>query len=305
MKDLVERFLVYLRTVRQYSAHTLDAYERDLSRYLEYLGKKSGSEAPGPEHFTRSSVRDYLFFLSTEGLEKRSIARGLAALKSFGKFLAREGVVLRSPAADVRTPKVEKREPVFLSREEAERSMERPEPGETAESAFLAARIRAVLELFYSCGIRLSELTGLDVEDMDFHESVAKVLGKRRKERIVPVGRPAVQALKEYLPLRERFLAGKGCAGERALFVNRNGGRLGRRQVELDVSRFLRLASEKEHLSPHVLRHTFATHLLDNGADLRAVQELLGHSSLSTTQGYTHISMERLAKAYKQAHPRA
>lgn len=305
MKEFVERFLADLRTVKQYSAHTLDAYERDLSRYLEYLRAKSGSDDPGLECFSRSGIREYLFFLSTEGLEKRSIARKLAALKSFGKFLAREGVVSRSPAADVRTPKIEKREPVFLSREEADRSMEQPKAGDTAESEFIAMRTRAILELFYGCGIRLSELVGLDIGDADFHESVVKVLGKRRKERIVPVGRMAKQSLKEYLPHRERLLMEKGNAGERALFVSRNGGRLGHRQVELDVSRFLRLVSEKEHLSPHVLRHTFATHLLDNGADLRAVQELLGHSSLSTTQVYTHISMDRLAKAYKQAHPRA
>ncbi len=305
MRALVERFLDHLRTGKEYSAHTLEAYERDLSRYLDHQRMQSGSDEPGLDCFTRAGIREFLFSLSTAGLEKRSIARNLAALKSFGKFLAREGVISRSPAADVRTPKIEKREPVFLSREEADRSMERPEAGDTAESAFLAARTRAVLELFYSCGIRLSELAGLDMGDVDFHESVVKVLGKRRKERIVPVGRMAKQALNVYFPLRERLLAEKGCAGERALFVNRNGGRLGRRQVELDVSRFLRLVSEKEHLSPHVLRHTFATHLLDNGADLRAVQELLGHSSLSTTQGYTHVSMERLAKAYRQAHPRA
>ena len=305
MRELAERFLAHLRTVKRYSAHTLEAYERDISRYLDYQRGKSGSDQPGLECFTRHGLREYLFFLSLEGLEKRSIARSLASLKSFGKFLAREGMVSRSPAADVRTPKFEKREPVFLSREEADRSMERPEAGESVESCFLAARTRAVLECFYGCGIRLAELTGLDLGDVDFHESVAKVLGKRRKERIVPVGRMAKQALKEYLPLREHLLGEKGCLGETALFVSRNGGRLGRRQVELDVSRYLRLVSEKEHLSPHVLRHTFATHLLDNGADLRAVQELLGHSSLSTTQGYTHISMERLAKAYMKAHPRA
>lgn len=305
MKEFVERFLDWLRTSKQYSEHTLDAYERDLSRYMEYLCAKTGSDEPEMEHFSRAGIRGYLYTLTAAGMAKRSIARKLAALKSFGKFLAREGVVSRSPAADVRTPRLEKREPVFLSREEAADSMVLPREGDTDEDSFLALRGRAVLELFYSCGIRLAELVGLDVESVDFHESVVKVMGKRRKERIVPVGRMAIKALREYLPGRDRLLAEKGSAGERALFVSRNGTRLGRRQVELDVSRFLRMVSEKEHLSPHVLRHSFATHLLDNGADLRAVQELLGHSSLSTTQVYTHVTLDRLTKAYRQAHPRA
>ncbi|MHB9027996.1 MAG: tyrosine recombinase XerC [Candidatus Latescibacterota bacterium] len=304
MRELIERFLAFLQTQKRYSGHTLDAYSRDLAQYREYLSLKTGEEDPGFAHFTKAGLRDYLYALSTSGLVKRSIARKLAALKSFGKFLHREGFIEHDPAAEVRTPKLDKREPVFLSTEEVKRAVERPESGED-EDELLAARSRAVLELLYGSGLRLSELVSLDADGVDFHNGVVKVLGKGAKERIVPVGRMAVKALKAYLPLRSGRLAEKHCPEERALFISRNGGRLGRRQVQLDVTRFLRLVSEKEHLSPHVLRHTFATHLLDNGADLRAVQELLGHSSLSTTQVYTHVTVDRLTRAYRQAHPRA
>ncbi len=305
MSELVERFLAFLRMRKRYSGHTLDAYTRDLNQYLEYLAAKSGSDDPGLDDFTRTGIREYLYFLSTSGLVKRSVARKLAALKSFGKFLFREGVLDHDPAGEVRTPRLEKREPVFLSQEEAGHAMGRPEAEEDGKDDLLAVRGRVILELLYGSGLRLSELVGLDMESVDFHNASVKVLGKGSKERIVPVGRLALQAIRTYIPLRERRLRDKGCSGERAFLINRNGGRLGRRQVQVDVGRFLRAVSEKEHLSPHVLRHTFATHLLDNGADLRAVQELLGHSSMSTTQIYTHVTVDRLSRAYRQAHPRA
>jgi tyrosine recombinase XerC len=304
MREGIERFLAFLQMQKRYSGHTIAAYSRDLAQYQAYLSLKTGEENPGFGHFTKAGIRDYLYAISTAGLVKRSIARKLAALKSLGKFLYREGLIGHDPAAEVRTPRLDKREPVFLSSEEAKRAVERPEPKEEGDE-LLVARSKAVLELFYGSGLRLSELVGLNIDGIDFHNGVVKVLGKGSKERIVPVGRMAVRALKAYLPLRSGRLAAKNRSGETALFINRNGGRLGRRQVQLDVTRFLRMVSEKEHLSPHVLRHTFATHLLDNGADLRAVQELLGHSSLSTTQVYTHVTVDRLTRAYKQAHPRA
>jgi len=304
MKGLIERFMMYLETRKRYSRHTLDAYSRDLEQYLEYLLMKNGDENSGLEHFTKAGIREYLYALSSGGRAKRSIARKLAAIKSFGKYLRREGFLEQDPAAEVRTPRLDKREPSFLSTEEAKCAMESPESGKNRND-LLILRSRAIMELLYSCGLRLSELTGLDVGSVNYHDSVVKTVGKGAKERIVPVGRMAVHALKKYLPLRESCLIEKGRLEEQALFINRNGGRLGKRQVQLDVTRILRSVSEKEHLSPHVLRHTFATHLLDNGADLRAVQELLGHSSLSTTQAYTHITMDRLTRAYLQAHPRA
>lgn len=298
MKELLARFLTYIEKQKRFSFHTLDAYKRDLLRFIAFL-------QGGLEQFTRKIIRGYLYVLTTSGLTKKSIARKLASIKSFGRFLAREGVIDRNPAADVKTPRIDKKEPVFLSVEEARHLMERPGEGEPERDPFLIARTRVVLELLYGSGIRLSELIGLDLESIDAYNGVFRVLGKGGKERIVPFGRMAAGALRDYLPLRRGRLVEKGRADEQALLVNRNGGRLGRRQVENDVDRYLRMVSDKEHLSPHVLRHTFATHLLDNGADLRAVQELLGHSSLSTTQLYTHVTMDRLTKAYRQAHPRA
>jgi len=300
MRTFLEAFITFISAQKNYSIHTVDAYRRDLYQYLGYLGMKTGSDEAGIGHFTRNGIREYLYVLSTMGLTKKSIARKLASLKSFGKYLAAEGIIEKNPAAEVRTPRLEKKEPVFLSLREAELSMEKPE-GET----LAGSRNRAILELFYGCGIRLSELHGLDTGNVDFHEGSIRVLGKGKKERIVPLGRKAAQALKSYLPYRNDHLVKKGCSSEKAFFISIRGGRLGRRRIEFVVSRYLRMVSEKEHLSPHVLRHTFATHLLDNGADLRAVQELLGHSSLSTTQIYTHVTMDRLTQAYRQAHPRA
>jgi len=305
MEELLARFLTYLGKQKRYSPHTLEAYDRDLRQFIAYLRAVGDARCSEWERFTRSGIRGYLYTLTTSGLVKKSVARKLASVKSFGKFLVREGVMERNPAAEVKTPRIDKKEPVFLSVREAERSMELFGAGSGDHDHLLAARFKAVLELFYGSGIRLSELTGLDLDAVDFHNLVIRVLGKGSKERIVPFGRMAAAALKEYISLRNGRLAEKGHADEPALFINRSGGRLGNRQVEKDVTRCLRMVSDKEHLSPHVLRHTFATHLLDNGADLRAVQELLGHSSLSTTQLYTHVTMDRLTKAYRQAHPRA
>jgi integrase/recombinase XerC len=300
MRTFIDAFIAFITSKKNYSVHTIDAYSRDLYQYLGYLGMKAGTDEPEIEHFTRNGIREYLYVLTTMGLTKKSIARKLATLKSFGKYLASEGNIVKNPAAEVRTPRLEKKEPVFLSLQEAELSMEKPE-GDN----FAGSRTRAILELFYGCGIRLSELHGLDIDSVDFHEGSIRVFGKGRKERIVPLGRKAGQALKNYLPFRREYLPKKDNSGETALFISIRGSRLGRRRIEFEVSRYLHMVSEKTHLSPHVLRHTFATHLLDNGADLRAVQELLGHSSLSTTQIYTHVTMDRLTQAYRQAHPRA
>ena len=211
-----------------------------------------------------------------------------------------ENILEKNPAGEVKTPKIERKEPVFLSAEEIEFSMKAPE-GE----GMLPNRNIAILELFYSTGIRLSELQALDVDSLDFHNGVLRVYGKGKKERIVPFGRMAKKALEKYLPLRNIRLVECGHLAENALFINRKGDRLASRSIQHVVSKYLHMISEKEHLSPHVLRHSFATHMLDNGADLRAVQELLGHSSLSTTQIYTHVTMDRLTKAFRQAHPRA
>jgi len=228
------------------------------------------------------------------------MGRKLAALKSFGTFLARGGMLPENPAAEVKTPAFEKKEPVFLSREEIDRLLET-----AVEDSFIPARNHAILELFYSTGARLAEIQGLDVDGVDFHELAVRVIGKGNKERKIPVGRPAAKALKRYIVHRDALIEESGRTDESALFLNRRGGRLSRRMIQRWVTRHLERVSEKGRLSPHVLRHSFATHLLDNGADLRAVQELLGHASLATTQTYTHVTMERLKAAYRQAHPRA
>jgi len=300
MRTLVGRFLEYLSVQKNVSVHTVAAYERDLNQYIGFLVMTGGGDDPEIALFTRASIRDFMYSLSSMGLMRKSIARKLAALKSFGKYLVIENILEKSPASEVKTPKLERTEPVFLSAEEIENVMGIPMDGD-----FVSQRDRAVLELFYSTGIRLSELFGLDLDRIDFHNGVIRVFGKGKKERIVPFGRKAKQALNDYLPLRSHLISEKGRSGEQALFVSSRGTRFARRSIQHAVTTHLIRVSEKEHLSPHVLRHSFATHMLNAGADLRAVQELLGHSSLQTTQIYTHVTMDRLAKVYKQAHPRA
>jgi len=300
MVGYLENFLKYIRLQKNCSEHTVEAYESDLHQFVGFLCAKSGGETVDLAHFSRQNIREYLYALSKAGLARKSIGRKLASLKSFGRYLVLEGILEKSPAGEIKTPKIEKKEPIFLSETEIQHTMSIP-----AGADMIPLRNRAILEIFYGTGIRLSELHGLDADSIDFHEGVFSVLGKGRKQRIVPIGRMAVAAVREYLPWRGKELLKCGCTGETALFINRRGRRLGRRSIQSAVTKHLKMVSEKEHLSPHVLRHSFATHMLDHGADLRAVQELLGHSSLSTTQIYTHVTMDRLIKAYRQAHPRA
>lgn len=300
MDKYLEKFLKYICLQKNYSMHTNEAYSRDLSQYIGYLKTILKKEDIGIEDFSMDSIRDYLYILSNSGLTRKSIARKLASIKSFGKFLVMEGIFEKNPASDIKTPKIEKKEPVFLCMKEIDMLMEAP-----VTEDMISYRDRAIIEVFYSTGIRLSELPGLNLDSIDFHNGVIRVTGKGKKERILPIGRMAIKAVKKYLPLRSNTLMEKGHIGEKALFINNRGGRLGKRRIQVSVSKYLNMISEKEHLSPHVLRHTFATHMLDNGADLRSVQELLGHASLNTTQIYTHVTMDRLTKAYRLAHPRA
>ncbi|MBN1294095.1 MAG: tyrosine recombinase XerC [Candidatus Latescibacteria bacterium] len=300
MDKYLHDFVTYIRLQKNYSVHTVEAYKRDLSQFIGFMRIKSNDEAAGLDFFSRQVIREYLYVLSNSGLTRKSIGRKLATLKSFGRFLVTEGIIDKSPAGEIKTPKIEKKEPVFLSEAEIQRTMTSP-----LANDLTSYRDRAILEFFYGTGIRLAELCGLNTDSIDYHEHVIRVLGKGNKERIVPVGRMALDAVKSYLPWRNKQLTECGVLSENALFVNRRGGRLGRRSIQAAVTKHLKIVSEKEHLSPHVLRHTFATHMLDKGADLRAVQELLGHSTLSTTQIYTHVTMDRLIKAYRQAHPRA
>ncbi len=286
----VKRFLNYLRVERNASAHTLRNYAKDLSLLRESL-----KEVPW-EKADLLSLRQFVADQRTGGLSKVTIARRVAAIRSFFRFLHREGFVGANPALGLTRPKLDRHLPAFLSVEEARRLVEAPKGDH-----FAGARDRAILETLYSAGLRVSELVGLRVRDVDLIGGTLRAMGKGRKERLVPVGSYSVQAIRKYLAA----LSPEQSEPEKPLFQNRLRGRLTDRSVRRVLNRYLAQVSVTLKISPHALRHSFATHLLDRGADLRSVQELLGHSSLTTTQIYTHVTTERLKKVYESAHPRA
>lgn len=305
MKELIERFLEHLRVERNASAHTLRSYASDLEQFRSFLWsagfhrdeKKGDVRAEKIDHL---AIRAYLSRLYREH-KKSSLARKLAAQRSFFRYLVDEGLMKRSPAEIVATPKQEKNLPSFLSVDEVFALVEKPD-----RATPWGARDRAILETLYSCGIRVSELVGLSDGDVDFQLGIVRVYGKGRKERIVPIGEKAIEALRAYLPRRDEVLARRKKSGPRApLFINRRGTRLTARSVGRILQKHVLQSGLLRKVSPHALRHTFATHLLDAGADLRAIQEMLGHVSLSTTQRYTHVSMDKLMEVYDKAHPRA
>ncbi len=288
MNKYIEQFHNSLKAERDASPHTLRAYIKDLEEFLLFVDKK-------PQDIDNLDIRSFLASLHYRKLKKSSISRKLATIRSFFKFLHREGIVKKNPAKLVASPKVPKALPKFLTVDETFALMEAPK-GDT----FLAARDKAILELLYSSGLRVSELTLLDINDFNIKESLVRVKGKGKKERIIPVGTKAIDAMKNYLP--ERILMKKKSP---ALFLNNRGGRLTQRTIRRIVIKYGRIIALKGHLSPHTLRHTFATHLLHGGADLRSIQELLGHLSLSTTQKYTHVDIAHLMDVYDKAHPMA
>lgn len=297
MKEAIQQFLTHLARERGFSPRTVEAYRIDLLQFCDHLRGQRG-HIPSPPEVDLAAVRAFLGHLVRAGLKKRSIARKLTAVRSLFGHLSRQGAVPADPAAGLRSPKLERRLPRFLDEEEARTAVEMPYPEDAAGS-----RDRAILELFYGGGIRLSELSGLDLDALSVETGTVRVLGKGEKERIVPIGRKAAEALRLYLDRRPDLIP-PGVHDERALFLNRRGRRLSNRGIQGIVSRRL-LRATGRRLSPHALRHSFATHLLNAGADLNAVKELLGHVSLSTTQVYTHVSVEHLKKVYRQAHPRA
>lgn len=284
----IEQFNSSLKAERDASPHTLRAYTKDLEEFLLFIDKE-------PTDIDNLDIRSFLASLHYRKLKKSSIARKLATVRSFFKYLHREGLIKKNPAKLVSSPKVQKPLPRFLTVDEAFVLMEAPK-GDT----FRMERDKAVLELLYSSGLRVSELTTLDINDIDIKESLVRIRGKGKKERIVPVGSKAMEAIKNYLP--ERVLLKKK---SQALFLNNRGGRLTQRTIRRIVFKYGRMIALKGYLSPHVLRHTFATHLLHGGADLRSIQELLGHSSLSTTQRYTHVDIAHLMEVYNKTHPMA
>jgi integrase/recombinase XerC len=315
MKTAIERFLAYLKAVRNASPHTLRSYRNDLGQFLEYLSPPGAPEVQLQE-IDHRVIREFLGHLHDRHLQKRSIARKLASLRSLFKFCAREGLVRDNPARLVATPKLPVRIPAVMSAEEMNQFLDRLASGNLSgkasrskddkDAGLLLPRDRAILELLYASGLRVSELTGLDLGDIERKEQVVRVLGKGNKERIVPYGSKAAQALTAYEPVRARLLRqARGRGQAQALFLNRDGRRLGQRSVGRIVKKYVRLVNVNWDLHPHSLRHAFATHLLADGADLRAIQELLGHASLSTTQRYTHASIRQLMEVYDKAHPRA
>src|SRR5579872_3058041 len=317
MDSAVKQYLIYLRSVRNSSPHTIRSYDNDLGQFLTFL-TPPGTVMPAPQEVTHLMIREFVAHLHDLKLEKSSIARKLAAIRSFFKFAVREGLVVRNPARMVATPKLPKRIPSVLSAEDLnlfldsvaagpERVSGRRKQGSANDgSRLMVKRDRAILELLYASGLRVSELTGLNLGDMDRKELMLRVRGKGNKERIVPFGGKAEQALEAYGPIRDEILRKAASKGDhQAVFLNHSGTRLTPRSVARIVKKYVRLINVNWDLHPHSLRHAFATHLLADGADLRAIQELLGHSSLSTTQRYTHASIRQLLEVYDKAHPRA
>jgi integrase/recombinase XerC len=302
----VTEYLAHLAKERDVSPNTVRAYQRDLGEFVEFLGRYYGGTEWTWQGVDRIAMRGFLGHLSKRGLGKRSMARVLSAVRSFYRYLHRNEIVDTNPARAVGAPKLEKYLPGYLDRAQIDLLFEMAELG-ASDGGFVAVRNLAILELFYSTGMRLSELQGMNRGDLDLVTQQAKVRGKGRKERIVPVGDHAVRALRAYELARDELQrALPGAKVDRiAVFLSRTGKRIGVRAVQKAVTAFLARIDEDAGLSVHSLRHTFATHLLDAGADLRAVQELLGHASISTTQIYTHTSVERLKAVYQKAHPRA
>ncbi len=294
----LDQFLHYLKNERLYSDYTLEAYRNDLAQFIEFAERKNNDQTVEPEEVKTLLIRTFLGHLLKLGLQKRSITRKLSAIKSFFKYLFRNELIQVNPATIVSGPRLDRRLPVVLSMEQARQVMTLP-----PDDSFEGLRDRAILELLYGSGLRLGELLALTLEKVDFASELIRVMGKRQKERLLPLGTYARRALETYLTARESEI-GRPKANS-VVFVNSRGEALYPLAVQKMAKAYMQELSEQRGLSPHVLRHSFATHLLDNGADLFAVKELLGHESLSTTQIYTHVSMERLKDVYRQAHPRA
>jgi integrase/recombinase XerC len=290
----ISAFFAYLEKEKGFSPHTLAAYRSDLAEFAAFLSAKKAP--PSLESsLTKTTLRAFTFSLSSKGLRPRSIARKIAALKSFSRFCTRRHLLQTNPAKLISAPKLDRQLPVVLSQKQAEQ-LAPPPPNAGVEKL----RNHAITEFFYGSGLRLSELQSLTIGSVDAKNATVRVMGKGRKERIVPLTGTAISAMERYCAVRPSLRA-----PDEPLFTGRKVARLSRRQIERIVAGELSLVSQQKKRSPHVLRHSFATHLMDAGADIRAVKELLGHASLATTQIYTHVSREHLLKAYKQAHPRA
>lgn len=289
MQRYIDKFIRYLEIEKDYSKHTVLNYRLDLEDFSKFLG------ALAVENVDYLTLRKYLAVLKEKNMLPRTLGRHLSALRSFFKFLTRENYIKANPISSLSSPKLDKHLPQFLTEEEVAKLIGSVVPKDEKDE--LKFRDRALLETFYSTGMRISEVVGLNIDDIDFISCVVKVRGKGKKERLVPIGDHAVRAIRQYLDKRKKE--------SNALFLNKNGLKITDRGVRGIVDKYLHMASIREGVSPHTLRHSFATHLLNRGADLRSVQELLGHANLSTTQIYTHLTTDRLKSVYDKAHPRA
>ena len=311
MTAQLRAFLEYLRLNRNASAHTSAAYESDVSQFLGFAAqfRSLSLEALQPSHLDLGTIRAFMADLYRQGHARTSVARKLSALRAFGRYLKREGWIEADPAALAVGPKREQKIPAHLSVDEMSRLLEMPDV-----STALGRRDRAILELFYASGLRLSELVGLDLDEVNLRARMVRVMGKGAKERLVPFNSPTEQSIRTWLAdrasmraqsLKPKVQSPKPRAQSEPLFVNFRGARLTGRSVQRLVARYVAACSTRFGISPHALRHSFATHLLERGADLRAIQELLGHVQLSTTQRYTHVNSAQLLDVYRKAHPRA
>jgi integrase/recombinase XerC len=303
MEAALADFLRYLALERNASELTVKSYREDLTQALDYFRTRLPDKEAGAAQINSRLIRAYVAWLHEKGYAKTTMARRIAAVRSWLRFLCRQGTLTKNPAEAVRGPRQDKRLPHFLTEKDMFRLL--AAPGVDAGSAEhpLAVRDRAILEMLYSAGLRVSELTGLNQDDVDFDSGLATIRGKGKRERLALLGPPALEALRQWLAVRGK-LPSRAAAGA-AIFLNKNGTRLTSRSVGRLLEKYLAQAGLDSRTSPHTLRHSFATHLLDHGADIRGVQELLGHRSLGTTQIYTHVSSNRLKDSYHKAHPRA
>ncbi len=286
MNAYIVKYLSFLEIEKNYSLHTILNYRLDLEEFAKFAGDVAVSS------IEYTTLRRFLAHMRELKLKPRSVARKLSSLRSFFKYLQREKVISKNPAALLVTPKLDKPLPHFLSEAEAVQLIEAPKSDLKADP-----RDKAIFEVLYSTGMRVSELVGLDVDDVDFISNIARVMGKGKKERIVPIGDTALETLKKYIDTRPHQ--------SKAMFLNKSGTRLTDRSVRNIINKFILKEAMRQHVTPHMFRHSFATHLLNRGADLRSVQELLGHVNLSTTQIYTHLTTDKLKSVYDKAHPRA
>ncbi len=285
----IDKFLNYLVIEKNYSNHTVTNYHIDLKEFESFLADSGPKDIKEIDYFI---LRKFLSALSGKNLNKRTVSRKISTLKSFFKFMVREEEIKNNPANSLIYPRLEKNLPVFLTEEQVLDIISLPR-----DDSLLSRRDKSILETLYSTGARVSELASLKINDVDLISGIIKVMGKGRKERLLPLGEPALLSLKKYLDMR----ADKN----QSLFINKNNGSLTDRGIRLIVDKYIRQAATNLKVSPHTFRHSFATHLLNRGADLRSVQELLGHSSIATTQVYTHLTIDTLKKVYDKAHPRA